>query len=114
MLEHKHAVGGRDRDRAARAADADDDRDIRYAELEAGFRGARDRLGLAALLGADARIGALGVDEREDWNLEAVGHLHQPHCLAVALRPRHAEIVLEPIFRGRALLVADDADALAA
>ena len=81
---------------------------------QAGFGRARDGLGLAALLGADARIGALGVDQREDRNAEAVGHLHQAHRLAVALRARHAEIVLEPVLGGRALLVADDADALAA
>src|SRR5262249_10884620 len=47
-------------------------------------------------------------------NAEAVGHLHQPFGLAVAFGPRHAEIVLEAAFGRRALLVPDDADALAA
>ena len=96
VLQHQHAVGGGDRDRAARAAFAEDHRDVRHAEIEAGLGRARDRLGLAALLGVDAGIGAGGVDQRQHRDVEAVGHLHQPHRLAVALRPRHAEIVLEP------------------
>src|SRR5262245_20350261 len=114
VLQHQHAVGGRDRDRAARAADPDDHRDVGHAELEAGLGRARDRFRLAALLGADARIGALGVDQRQNRDAETVSHLHQSNRLAIALRPRHAEIVLEPLLGGRALLVADDADALAA
>src|SRR4051812_18097988 len=43
-----------------------------------------------------------------------IGHVHQPHRLALALGPRHAEIVLEPVLGGRPLLVADDANAVAA
>ena len=113
VLQHQHAVGGGDGDRAARAAFAEDHRDVRHAEIEAGFGRARDGFGLAALLRVDAGIGAGGVDQRQHRNVEPVGHLHQPHGLAVALRPRHAEIMLEAGFGGRALLVADDADALA-
>ncbi len=109
-----HAVGGRNRDRAARAAFADDGRDIGHADAQTGFRRARDRFGLAALLGANAGIGAGGVDQRDHRNFEVVGHVHQPHRLAIALRPRHAEIVLEPALGVGAFFVADDADALAA
>src|SRR5262249_60086783 len=54
-----------------------------------------------------------GVHQRQDRQLEALGELHDAHRLAVALRPRHAEIVLKAAFRARALLVADDAQALA-
>ena len=43
-----------------------------------------------------------------------VGHVHEAGRLAVAFRPRHAEIVLEAAVGVGALLVADDADALAA
>src|SRR3984957_6757275 len=43
-----------------------------------------------------------------------VGHVHQTDRLAIALRPRHAEIVLEPAVGIGALFVADDADAVAA
>src|SRR6202043_3686781 len=38
----------------------------------------------------------------------------QPHCLAVALRARHAEIVTQPALGDGALLLTDDADAFAA
>ena len=79
-----------------------------------GVGGARDRLGLAALLGVDARPGAGGVDQRDDRQVEPVGELHQPRRLAIALGPRHAEIVLEPARRIVALLVAHHADRLAA
>src|SRR5208282_718520 len=72
-----------------------------------------DRLGLAALLGVDARKGAGRVDERDHRQAEAVGELHEPHRLAVALRPRHAEIVPEAALGVGALLLADDAHRLA-
>ncbi|GJE72516.1 hypothetical protein CHKEEEPN_4073 [Methylorubrum podarium] len=114
VFQHQHRVGGGDRDGAARAALADDDGDVRHAEREAGFRGAGDGFGLAALLGLDAGEGAGGVDEGEDRQAEAVGGLHQPHRLAVALGPGHAEIVPQPRLGGRALLLADHADRAAA
>ena len=114
MLQHQHAVGGGDRDGAARAALADDDRDIGHAEREAGLGRAGDGLGLAALLGLDAGKGARGVDQRDDRQVEAVGELHQPHRLAVALGPRHAEIVLDAAVGVGALFLADDADRAAA
>ena len=72
-----------------------------------------DRFRLAALLRADARIGAGGVDQRDHRNGEAIRHLHKSPGLAIALRARHAEIVPQPAFCIRALLVPDDADALA-
>ncbi len=70
--------------------------------------------GLAALFGADAGIGAGGVDQREHRDAEAVGHLHQAHRLAIAFRARHAEIVLDPALGAGALFLADHTDALAA
>src|SRR5260221_564498 len=82
--------------------------------VEAGIGRACDGLGLAALLGADAGISAGGVDQRQNRNPETVRHLHQPLRLAISLRPRHAEIVLEAAFGRRALLMPDDADAFAA
>ena len=83
-------------------------------ERQAGVGGARDRFRLAALLGADAGIGAGGIDDRQHGNAESIGHLHQPDRLAVALGPRHAEIMLDAGFGGGALFLADHADALAA
>ena len=68
---------------------------------------AGDGLALAALLGADAGIGAGGVDEGDHRQAELVGQVHQPHRLAVALRPGGAEIVLDAGGGVVALLVAD-------
>ena len=63
------------------------------AERQLHFGRAGDRLGLTALLRLDSRIGAGGVDEGQDRQFEAVGEFHQAYRLAVALGPRHAEIV---------------------
>src|SRR5439155_26354257 len=87
--------------------------DVRHAERKATLGRPGDRLGLSALLRADPRIGPGRVDQRQHGNREAVGHVHEPHRLAVALGPRHAEIVPQAAFRGRTLLVTVDADALA-
>ena len=82
VLEHQHLVAGGDRQRAARAAFADHHRDVRRPQRQADVGGARDRFGLAALFGVDARPGAGGVDQRDDRQIEAVGELHQPRRLA--------------------------------
>ena len=75
---------------------------------------AGDSLGLAALLRADAGIGAGGIDQGDDRQLEALGQVHQADRLAVAFRLRHAEVVLDAAFRVVALLVPDDHDRAAA
>ncbi len=95
MFEHIDPVGARDRDRTARAPLADNDRDDRHAKAQTAIGRARDGLGLAALLRSDAGIGAGGIDQAHHRKLEAVGHLHQPHGLAIAFGARHAEIVLD-------------------
>ncbi len=59
-----------------------------------------------ALLGADARVGARGVDEREHRAVEAIGELEQPARLAVALGARHPEVPHHVLFGVPALLVA--------
>ena len=69
---------------------------------------------LTAFLCADARIGTRGVDQRHDRDVKMIGHGHQPRSLAIAFRPGHAEIVLEPTVGVRSLFMTDDADALAA
>src|SRR5262249_46475731 len=83
------------------------------AKLEGGVGRGSDGLGLAALLGADARIGAGGINQRENRNGETIGQLHQSRRLAIALRARHAEIVPDAALGGGTLLVADNAEALA-
>src|SRR5262249_18566610 len=72
-------------------------------ELEAGG----DSLGLAALLGADARVGAGGVDEAEERDAELIGHAHEPLRLAVALGAGHAEVAVEVLLGVAALLLAE-------
>jgi hypothetical protein len=72
-----------------------------------------DGLGLAALLGADARVRAHRVDEREDRQAELLGRLHQALRLAVALGTRHAEVAHLAILGVVAALVADDHAGLA-
>ena len=113
VLEHQHGVAGGDGERAARAALADDHRDVGRAERETGVGRAGDGLSLAALLGFDPGEGACGVDERDHRQAETVGKVHQPRRLAIAFRPRHAEIVLHPARCVVALLLPEDADRFA-
>ena len=81
-----------------------------HADLQALLGRAGDRLGLAALLGALAGVGAGGVDEGDDRHREAVGEVHQPDRLAVALGAGHAEVAGDARAGVVALLVADDDD----
>ena len=107
VLQHQRDVADGDRERAARAAFADDGDDDRHAQPRHLVEVAADRLGLAALLGADAGIGAGRVDEREERQAELLGELHQPQRLAIALGPRHAEVAVDLLLGVAALLVAD-------
>ena len=108
MLQHQHPAGGGDGDGAARSAFARDGGDRRRAQRQTALGRAGDGLGLAALLGAQPRIGAGGVDEAENRQAELFGHVHQPHRLAVAFRPRHAEVVGQAGRGVVALLMAHD------
>ena len=55
-------------------------------------------------------IGAGGVDQRHNRNIELVGELHQTNRLPVAFRPRHAEVMFERPLGGWALFVPDHED----
>ena len=68
---------------------------------------AADGLGLAALLGVDAGIGAGRVDEGEHRQAELLGELHQAQRLAVALGLGHAEVARDFFLGVAALLVAE-------
>jgi hypothetical protein len=96
-----------DRERATRATFADHDRDDRYLEPRHFAQIDRDRLGLAALLRAEAGVRAHRVDERHDRHAKALRELHQPERLAVALGVRHAEAAQQILLRVAALLLAD-------
>ncbi len=69
---------------------------------------AGDGFALAALLGTDAGVGARGVDQGQQGQAEALGHLHQAQGLAVALGARHAEVAAYLALGVARLLVADD------
>ena len=107
MLEHQHAIGRGDGDRAAGAALADDHGDHRHLQRQALLGRAGNRLGLAALLRLDAGKCARRVDQGHHRNPEPVGQLHQADRLAIALGLGHAEIVLEARGGVVALLMAD-------
>ena len=66
VLQHQDPVGDAERERAARAALADDHGDDGRRQRRHLEDVARHRLGLAALLGAEAGVGARRVDERDD------------------------------------------------
>ena len=95
MLEHHHPVAGGKRDGAARSALADDARHHRCRQPQAGPNGRCNRLGLTAFLGPAAGIGTCGIDKAQNRQTKPPGKLHQTRRLAVAFRPRHAEITLD-------------------
>ena len=105
VLEHQDPVGHRDGQGAARAALADDHADDRHAEPAHHLEVGGDGLGLAALLGADARVGARGVHEGEEGPAEPLGQLHQPPRLPVTLGTGHPEVPEHVLLRVPALLV---------
>jgi hypothetical protein len=69
---------------------------------------------LAAFLRLDAGEGPGRVHERDDGHVESVGELHEADRLAIALRPRHAEIVPDPRLGVRPFFLAEDANRAAA
>ena len=72
-----------------------------------------DRLGLAALLGIDSRIGALSVNKCQHRPVKALSEVKKPQRLAVALGPRHAEVPPDFFRHCAAALVSDHHQRLA-
>ena len=110
VLKHHHGVGDGDRERAARAALANHAGDDRHVEGGHRVDVVADGLGLAALLGVDAGIGARGIDEGDDGQAELLGELHEAQGLPVALGTGHAEVAAGALAQRAALLVADHDD----
>ena len=110
VLKHQQAVAHADRERAARAALADDDRNDRNAQHRHLKEIARDRLALAALLGADARVRARGIDEGDERQAEALRETHQTQRLAIALGLGHAVVAAHALLGIAALLMAEHHD----
>src|SRR5207248_11770249 len=69
-----------------------------------------DKLSLAALLGADAGIGARGVDQADDRQAELGSDPHLDECLAVCIRMGTTVEALRPLLGGVSLLMADEHD----
>ena len=107
MFQHGDAVGRGKGHSPARSAFAHHDGQERHANFQTFGGGAGNRLGLTALFRALAGIGAGRVDQGHNRQVEAVGQIHQPHRLAIALRPRHAKVALDPGFGVMALFMAD-------
>jgi hypothetical protein len=63
--------------------------------------------------GADARIGARRVDERDQRDLEALRRAHEAQRLAIALGLRHAVVAPYALLGVAALLLTDDHHRLA-
>jgi hypothetical protein len=110
VLEHEHAVAHADGQRAAAAPLARDHRDDRHRQPRHELEVARDGLGLAALLGAHARVGAGRVDEGHHRLAELGGHVHETLGLAIALGVRHAEVPGDLLPGVPPLLVSDEDD----
>ena len=111
VLEHRDPVGDGDPERAARTALADHDRDDGGAQAAHLEEVHRDRLRLAALLAAEAGVGAGRVDEGHDRKPELLGELHLEERLAVALGMGAAEVGGDLLGDGLSLVV-DDHEAL--
>src|SRR5579875_1786298 len=114
VFEHQDLIAGGERDRPARAALPDHRGDKRHPDVESGLDRPRDRFGLTALLGVDARIVARGIDKAQHWEPETIGKPHQPARLAIPLGPGHAEIMSDPPLRIAALFGAENDHAAAA
>ena len=110
VLEHPQPVADADAQRAAGAPLADHHADDRGADLAHLHQVLGDDRRLAALLGRDARIGARGVDERDDRQAELGGEPHLQQGLAIALGVGAAEVAGGPLGQVLALLVADEHD----
>ena len=110
VFEHEDHVADAQGERSAAAALADADH--QNGDGQAGHLAqiAGDRLGLAALLGVDAGVGAGSVQEGDHGPAELGGQLHRAQRLAVAFRLRHAEVAVELLLGVAALLLGHDHD----
>src|ERR1019366_2740020 len=113
-LQHADAVADADAERSAGASFADDDADDRGLDARHLKQVGRDELSLAALLGADAWIGAFGIDQADDRQLELGGQLHLVESLAIALWMSAAVHALILLLGGAPFLLANQHDAMIA
>ncbi len=110
MLEHKDSVRHAESQGPSGSPLADHHGDRGNSESSHLAKVHGNRLGLAALFGTDAGVGARGVDERHDGAAELLSESHEPQRLAVSLGMGHAEVAAQVLLHVAALLVADDHD----
>ena len=113
-LLHQHPVADGDAERAAAATLAAHDDDDRRLEQHHVAQVDGNRLGDAAFLGLDARVGRRRIDEHDDWPAEFLRRLHHAHRLAVALGPGVAEVAEDLLLCVTPLDVADEQHVLSA
>ena len=94
--------------RAARRTLANHDTDQRRAQARHDGKILRDGLRDASLFRVDTGVGSGGVDQCNHRHFEALGHFHEPHCLAVPLGLGHTEIAVHLVFDRTTLLLAND------
>ncbi|KAF4530411.1 hypothetical protein B566_EDAN018552 [Ephemera danica] len=104
-LQHQHLISHADGQRATGAAFANDGGNDGHFQLRHLEDVAANGFRLAALLCANAWVGARRVHEGEHRQMKLLGQLHQPQRLAVALGPGHAEIAQPAFLRIAPLLV---------
>ena len=114
VLEHHHAIGHADRERSAAPPLAGDDGDDGNRQRRHLDQVGGDALGLAALLGALAGVGARRVDQRHHRLAESRRQAHDAQRLAMTFGVGLAEVATDALVGAAALLVADDGDAAAA
>ncbi len=107
ILQHHDLVRDADGQCAAGAALADHRGDDGHFQLRHLEDVAADGLGLAALLGVDAGVGARRVHEGEHGQPEFLGRFHEAQGLAVALGAAHAEVAGGALLGVAPLLVAE-------
>ena len=107
MLQHVHPVPDRDGQGPPAAPFARHRDDDRRAQARHLAQVPGDGLGLAALLGVEAGVGARRVHQGEDGTAELRGDLHHAHRLAVALGLGHPEVAADLLLGVAPLLVAD-------
>src|SRR5208337_4889336 len=98
----------------ATAASYSDHRcDDRHFELRHLPQGVCDGFGLPPLFGVNSRVGAVGIDQRENRAAKLLRELHDAKRFAVTLGVRRAEITVDALFHVASLLRADHKNFLA-
>ena len=108
VLQHIHFITHADCQRAAGTTFTDNGADNRDAQTRHFAQVTGNRLRLAALFRAHARIRTRSVDKGADRHFETLSHLHQAQRFTIAFRRRHTEVAANFLFGFAPFLVADN------